>query len=599
MSEEEAENPAKNRNSGSWGLTAPTETSIVGTSYDAALERRKTQAAQERAMMDRALALQKTESFQQKLIVDISHFSLSEVPFSPKFVSPETIQFNAFENELKKLPDIHKCYPNLTYIDIGDNKFKEIPSTVLKLTKLVTLRCYQNEITKVPSKILKLTNLEQLNFFDNKIEKIRKLIALTKLQELNISSNPLSAFPDVTNLKSLRRVAAFMCEIKERPDFSTLDSLESLNLSNNRMLEVPLFNPATQGNVIQGLNFGGNAISEIPLYIFQLQRLEQLDLTRNKLTVIPPEIAELKYLTALRLSVNSIKAIPPELYQLKSLKELDLADNQISCVDSDIQNLKKLQNVMLQRNKLTKLPKEFLKLKHLVRVKLIRNPLVTDDAETNDVIAFMMAKLKSDFDLSVTHKASSAVYGDEEIHPLSVRMVQGLKDQVQEPDIVSQESMLEDGDNLTRKRHHLYEAFVCNVPILQGLTKKERLKISNKLTSKEFATNDVILRQGDKGSTFYILYKGVVKFMKTLPDGPEELCVGEAIEGAYFGELALLGAQERQVSVIAKTSVVVLELNKKSFEKSMGPLTDILRRNTVQYQKYQSHFPSHTEPPKT
>ncbi len=78
---------------------------------------------------------------------------------------------------------------------------------------------------------------------------------------------------------------------------------------------------------------------------------------------------------------------------------------------------------------------------------------------------------------------------------------------------------------------------------------------------------------------------GIVQFHKA-EIGGEPAVVGEASEGAYFGELALIQEQHRQVTVIAKSRCIVLELDRKVFEKSMGPMNDVFKRNSQKYEKY-------------
>lgn len=84
---------------------------------------------------------------------------------------------------------------------------------------------------------------------------------------------------------------------------------------------------------------------------------------------------------------------------------------------------------------------------------------------------------------------------------------------------------------------------------LESLLPYERAKVADALDTVTFNDGDVIIRQGDtEGDKFYIIEKGEVVCEKSSSDtsGPpvESMRLGP---GSYFGELALLTNQPRQV----------------------------------------------------
>ena len=57
-------------------------------------------------------------------------------------------------------------------------------------------------------------------------------------------------------------------------------------------------------------------------------------------------------------------------------------------------------------------------------------------------------------------------------------------------------------------------------------------------------------------------------------------------EGDYFGERALLQNEPRAASIIAKTRLQTVKIDKACFNRLLGPLDDILRRNMENYNKF-------------
>lgn len=116
-----------------------------------------------------------------------------------------------------------------------------------------------------------------------------------------------------------------------------------------------------------------------------------------------------------------------------------------------------------------------------------------------------------------------------------------------------------------------YTSFLKEVPILSNLTEYEILTIADALHEESFHDGEVIFEQGGEGEKFYIVKEGSVLCRKTLDDGATKE-VAHLQSGGYFGEVALLTANERQATVIASGPTKCLSLDRKTFRRVMKSL---------------------------
>ena len=126
------------------------------------------------------------------------------------------------------------------------------------------------------------------------------------------------------------------------------------------------------------------------------------------------------------------------------------------------------------------------------------------------------------------------------------------------------------------QRRRMYESFLEEVPLLQSLTSYERSKIADALDAQRYKAGDVIIREGDPGEDFFLLESGEAEVYKN-EAGPNP--VTRYKKGDYFGELALLDNKPRAASVVAKTDVKVAVVGKDGFQRLLGPVEGIMRRN--------------------
>lgn len=125
------------------------------------------------------------------------------------------------------------------------------------------------------------------------------------------------------------------------------------------------------------------------------------------------------------------------------------------------------------------------------------------------------------------------------------------------------------------KRRQLYESFLAEVPLLEGLTDYERSKIADALHTEKYTSGHTIIKEGDPGENFFFLESGEAEVFKQGHEKP----VHHYKKGDYFGELALLKNEPRAASVISRTDVKLATLGKEGFQRLLGPVEEVMRRN--------------------
>lgn len=134
-----------------------------------------------------------------------------------------------------------------------------------------------------------------------------------------------------------------------------------------------------------------------------------------------------------------------------------------------------------------------------------------------------------------------------------------------------------------QKRRERYEEFLKKVPLLQTIDAYERTSMCDALESETVAAGINIVNQGEKGDKFYILEEGEAVCFKTYVKDTPAKEVTQYKSGDYFGELGLLHDEGRAATVTAKTECKVLTVSRRTFKNILGPLEDILLKNSAAY----------------
>ncbi|HZE99745.1 MAG TPA: mechanosensitive ion channel family protein [Planctomycetota bacterium] len=107
-------------------------------------------------------------------------------------------------------------------------------------------------------------------------------------------------------------------------------------------------------------------------------------------------------------------------------------------------------------------------------------------------------------------------------------------------------------------------ALLKKVDILEPLKEGEQTMLAEDLSHHLFGRGEVICRQGDPGSTFYIIKSGVIGVKVKGADGVE-VEVARLQPGSYFGEMSLLTGDARTSTCTALEDSELLCLDRDTF----------------------------------
>ena len=124
-------------------------------------------------------------------------------------------------------------------------------------------------------------------------------------------------------------------------------------------------------------------------------------------------------------------------------------------------------------------------------------------------------------------------------------------------------------------------AAIESVPLLGPLTAAEKLQLADSAHDVFLTTGQVLFRQDDTGSSFYVIYRGSVEVLVS-PEGgqaAEQHVVATLKAGDFFGEMSALTGQPRTATIRAASPLACVEIEKEDllaiFQRDPGMLGKI------------------------
>ena len=129
-----------------------------------------------------------------------------------------------------------------------------------------------------------------------------------------------------------------------------------------------------------------------------------------------------------------------------------------------------------------------------------------------------------------------------------------------------------------------FEALLETVPLLRSMEAYERTAVADAFEERTYKSGEAILAEGAAGEAFFLMVKGTAIATKKGDEGRKQVL--EYREGDYFGELALLHNAPRAASVEATSDCTCVHLDRTTFDRLLGPVIHILKRNAENYKSY-------------
>jgi tetratricopeptide (TPR) repeat protein len=106
-------------------------------------------------------------------------------------------------------------------------------------------------------------------------------------------------------------------------------------------------------------------------------------------------------------------------------------------------------------------------------------------------------------------------------------------------------------------------------PLLEILPKEEQAAVVREMVLESFEEGDVIISEGEPGSSMYLIASGEVK-VYTHSAGGERVYLARLGEGDFFGEVSVLTGKPRTATITASQRSELLRLDKDKLDKILA-----------------------------
>ncbi len=177
-------------------------------------------------------------------------------------------------------------------------------------------------------------------------------------------------------LKGTKRLNV-SCKLTDFPReiFDLADSLEVLDLSNNRLSSLPDDLPQLYN--LRAIFLNNNQFEVVPEVLAQCPKLSLISFKSNHLTSLSPTALP-QQTRWLILTNNQLTTLPPSLGKLSQLQKLMLAGNQLRTIPEELSSCLNLELIRIAANQLTAFPQWLLSMPRLAWIAYGGNPFCAE-----------------------------------------------------------------------------------------------------------------------------------------------------------------------------------------------------------------------------
>jgi len=122
-------------------------------------------------------------------------------------------------------------------------------------------------------------------------------------------------------------------------------------------------------------------------------------------------------------------------------------------------------------------------------------------------------------------------------------------------------------------------------PIFEGVPPEARLALADKFQLNSYKNGDLVVKEGEPGTTFYLIRSGYVKVStQGMGSQANPIELGKMGEGSFFGEVSLLTDKPRTATVTADGDLELMELTRDDFNAIVSQYPSV-RKVVEAYQK--------------
>ena len=114
------------------------------------------------------------------------------------------------------------------------------------------------------------------------------------------------------------------------------------------------------------------------------------------------------------------------------------------------------------------------------------------------------------------------------------------------------------------------EGLLSHIALFESLTDDDLTALSQRVETVDYEPGDVIFRQGDEGSSLFVIEEGAVDI--SYGEGPARVVLASLFTGQYFGELSLFDGSPRSATATASKPSRLIRLDRED-------LVDFVNKN--------------------